>query len=114
MCRETNLEDKPVKGLDISAASDGAPTLSSIPRKRKPAVESNGQDATGIKEVLPSANGMVGTKRTAEEALGHDTVEAKRTKTTSNGTNGVSMNGEYTSALIIDDSTDGAIVIDDD
>ncbi|KIN01521.1 hypothetical protein OIDMADRAFT_104066 [Oidiodendron maius Zn] len=115
----TDLEDRPIKGLDISGSpsADGDRPASPIPRKRKSAVESNGQGVTGIEEVHPMANGIVGIKRTAEEALGHESGEAKRPKTTVNGANsanGTSVNGEHGSALIIDDSTDGAIVIDDD
>ena len=111
----TALEDKPIKGLDISASpsADRGPPASLIPRKRKSAVESNGQGVTGIEEIHHIANGIVGTKRTAEEALGHQSAEAKRSKTTSNGANDTSANSEYRSVLIIADSTDGAIVIDD-
>jgi hypothetical protein len=110
------LDDKPIKSLDITAAqsADGASPTSPIPRKKKSAVESNGQGVAGIEEARLISNGIVGTKRSAEEALGHQPAEAKRSKTTSNGANGASANGEHGSALIIDDSTDGAIVIDDD
>lgn len=108
--------DKPIKGLDIakSQTADGDLPFPPIPRKRKSAVESNGHGAAGIDEAVHAANGVGGTKRSAEEALGHEPVDAKRSKTTSDGVNGVSTNGEHEKAVVIDDSTDGAIVIDDD
>jgi ubiquitin-like 1-activating enzyme E1 B len=110
------MEDKPIKGLDItkSESTDGALPFPPIPRKRKSAVESNGHVAAGIEDVVHAANGIGGTKRSADEALGHEPVDAKRSKITSGGANGVSTNGEHEEAVVIDDSTDGAIVIDDD
>jgi len=77
-------------------------------------VESNGQVSNGVNDTIPLASGGLGTKRTAEEALDHDSPDTKRSKLKSSGTNGASTNGEQISAEIIDDSTDGAIVIDDD
>jgi ubiquitin-like 1-activating enzyme E1 B len=108
------LDDKPIKGLDISGGPESDPHVSPIPRKRKLPVESNGPVSNGINEAIPTANGSLGTKRTAEEALDHDSPDTKRSKLKSNGTNGASTNGELISAEIIEDSTDGAIVIDDD
>lgn len=110
------MEDKPIKGLDIPPiqAADGTVPFSPIPRKRKSAVESNGHGAAVIEEVVRAANGVGGTKRSADEALGHEPADAKRSKIASDNANGVSTNGEHEQAVIIDDSADGAIVIDDD
>lgn len=105
------MEDKPIKGLDIATSANGTGVLE-IPRKRKSAAEPNGQGST-IGEAIPSTNGVLGSKRSAEVALGGESPQAKRSKTASNGANGASENGEQISAQVIDDSTDGAIVIDD-
>ena len=108
------MDDKPIKGLDISAVSKGDSAPSPIPRKRKSAVGLDDEGPNGLDEDFPAKPSVVGTKRTAEEALGHDSPDTKRSKPNLNGTNSTSMNGEHLSVQVIDDSTDGAILIDDD
>lgn len=69
---------------------------------------------TRLNEEAPAKPIMAGTKRTAEEALGHDSPDTKRSKPNLNGAGSTAANGEHTSVQVIDDSTDGAILIDDD
>lgn len=44
--------------------------------------------------------------------MGHESVDAKRSKIASDSTGGASTNGDHEPAVIVDDSADGAIVID--
>ena len=109
------MDEKPIKGLDISVApaGEGESPSSPIPRKRKSPKESNGHGLADGEEAVHTTNGVGGTKRSADEALGLDSVDAKRSKISSD-TNGASLNGAHEAALVIDDLTDGAILIDDD
>lgn len=116
------MVDKPFKSLDITKPNEGE-SLTSIPRRQKVSPESNG--------VAPTVNGTIatngastgapnGSKRTASEAIQDESPLSKRPKTISNGTNGThganSTNGTAAKSdlIVIDDSANGAILIDDD
>ncbi|RFU31408.1 hypothetical protein B7463_g4937, partial [Scytalidium lignicola] len=110
----TALGDKPIKGLDITGVSDEESTVSLIPRRKKPGMETvpetNGHTSS---DTVPT-NGTNGAqtsssnkKRTAAEALGDELTLVKRAKVDlKTATNGDDV-------ILIDDVADGAIVIDD-
>jgi len=102
----TPMGDKPIKSLDIIKPAEGEFTTSPIPRRKKvvPDVESNGH---GTKDVPNSNPG----KRTASDAIQDGSPLTKRPKTTLNGMNGSPAKAEE---IVIDDSANGAILIDDD
>ncbi|OWP00707.1 hypothetical protein B2J93_1310 [Marssonina coronariae] len=97
--------DKPIKSLDIRVVS-GDGSSSPIPRKPRSAqakpsiVETSNGPAS-------KANGSAGsgTKRTASEALGAAISSGKKARPTSHDDDGI---------VLLDDTADGAIVIDDD
>ncbi|KAG0651270.1 Pmt3-activating enzyme subunit 2 [Hyphodiscus hymeniophilus] len=106
----TELDDKPIKGLDISASSEAELPTSPIPRRKKPAPPvqpalTNGH-ANGKKEGSDPISSAA-KKRTASEALDGDSPDATRKKHQPNG-QGTTENDDL---IIIED--DGAILIDD-
>jgi hypothetical protein len=108
------LDDKPIKSLDIPSTRGIEPPASPIPRRKKSILESNDQGTNGIEATTATTNGSLGTKRTAAEALGDDSPETKRSKTETNGSNGTNSASANDDLILVDDSADGAIVIDDD
>jgi hypothetical protein len=108
------LDDKPIKSLDIPSTRGIEPPASPIPRRKKSILESNDQGTNGVEATTATTNGSLGTKRTAAEALGDDSPETKRSKTEPNGSNGTNSASANDDLILVDDSADGAIVIDDD
>jgi hypothetical protein len=105
------MDDKPVKSLDITGLAERVFSTSPIPRRQKASanpVESNGVLTNGNRTEL-SNGGPNSGKRPASEAIQDSSPLSKRPKTISNGTNGTSVDH-----ILIDDSTNGAIIIDDD
>jgi hypothetical protein len=106
------MDDKPIKGLDIPVSSEVEPPTSPIPRRKKPAVESvatNGHVVNGKKSASDSIINSAGKKRTVSQALEDGSPTAKRTKNESNG-NGTIGDDDL---IVVEDSADGAILIDD-
>jgi hypothetical protein len=112
------MDDKPVKSIDITGATEGLPSTSPIPRRQKaPAnpVESNGVLING--NGAESSNGGPSSKRTASEAIQDGSPLSKRPKTLSNDTNGSNGTDDISNQvdhIVIDDSTNGPIIINDD
>jgi ubiquitin-like 1-activating enzyme E1 B len=111
------LEDKPIQGLDIPVASGSGPLSSPIPRRKKSAAELNGHATNGVGAtdgIQAASNGISGikriAKRSADEALSDDSPDSKRSKTLLKSTNGSTDDD----VVLVDDSADGAIIIDDD
>lgn len=112
------MEDLPIKGLDISASADIEPPVSPIPRRKRSAVElhatmSNGHGDRGTND-KESAHGaandreFTGTKRSADDDVETKSTELKRPKVQPKG---APVDDDL---ILVDDSTDGAILIDDD
>lgn len=104
------MDDKPIKSLDITLQStDTLPVPTSpIPRRKKSVQQSNGHtngNGTATSSVVVE-NGSSGKKRGAAEAFDSDSPTSKRSKVVSNGTDN--------DVIVLDDTTDGAILIDDD
>ena len=95
----------PIKGVDIFAGTDSG--ASSIPRRKKPSQSPNGygQNSTiaGIHVKIADSVEICASskKRTATEALDDASPSQKRSKMDS-------------SVISIDDTDNGAILIDDD
>jgi ubiquitin-like 1-activating enzyme E1 B len=115
------LEDKPIKTLE-----SGEKAKLDIPRRQRSvagpgtaingnghvdAPQTNGVDTTGNKTKAVNSEETNGTikKRPAPEASEEDVPSAKRSKVVQNG--GPSAGNDL---IILDDTADGAIVIDDD
>ena len=108
------MEEKPIKGLDIASKTEDSP-VSPIPRRKRSATETNGHTTNGT-------NGVQNAKRPAEDDLG--TVQPNKKRTASGAFDEVSpsskrskiqSNGTSTDdgLVVIDESADGAILIDD-
>lgn len=110
------MEDKPFKSLDITAITEGDTSVSPIPRRKKATsnpgepngVQSNG---SGIEVTNGGASNGNPVKRTASDAIQDGSPLSKRPKTLQNGSNVAPLKED---SIVIDDSADGAIMIDDD
>ncbi|RDL37331.1 Uncharacterized protein BP5553_04764 [Venustampulla echinocandica] len=109
----TASDEKPIKGVDFPPAPSGDEPVSPIPRRKKPAQQPNGHRAEGTDTIAANGNGTAavrsdppGRKRSISEVedLEHP---PKRAKTHPNG-------APTDGAIVVEDSGDGAIVIDDD
>jgi len=111
------MEDKPIRGLDLTIDPEGL--ASPIPRKKRSPPEpgvSNGHIANGTAITngvakRPAPDGEIEgrpNKRTASGSLDNISTSTKRTKTQSNGA------PADNDLILVEDSGDGAIVIDDD
>jgi hypothetical protein len=106
----TEVEDKPIKSLDIQVATSGdAP--SPIPRKIKVVLQTNGHHMNGnassssssaIQNGSPLQNHGGSTKRPLSDTLVDGPLTIKKTKLS---------NGPSNEVIVLDD--DGAILIDD-
>jgi hypothetical protein len=105
------VDDKPIRSLDINPVSNGDPPSSPIPRRKKPGVPqlngSDGHDAS--KPATSNGNGNISAlssgKRTVSQAFDSDDSRvSKKTKVQSNGQDPIEL----------DETDDGAILIDDD
>ena len=108
------MDDKPIKALDMPASSEGDAPVSPIPRRRKSAVESvpsNGHLVNGKRPASGNIeNSDTKKRRTLEEALSDDvSPPSKRLKNQSN----INVQVGDDDLIFVDDSGDGAIVIDD-
>ncbi|KAF7889291.1 uncharacterized protein EAF01_010784 [Botrytis porri] len=130
---ETPMEDSPIKSLDINVNSS-IPTVpiiseestatspeSPIPRRKKPIPEpefketTNGRAKSPTGEVLQNGNSNGVKKRSASDALEHDpSSNSKRSKMEPPGAAGLSMTTLNDGIIVLDDTNDGAILIDDD
>jgi ubiquitin-like 1-activating enzyme E1 B len=124
MPRSGALEDKPIKTLNTGATGEKA--ILDIPRRQRsvagPGVAANGNGDLGAKHTngtdttsnkrktdgTEEANGTT-KKRPAPEASEDGGPSAKRSKVVQNG--GPRADDDL---IVLDDATDGAIVIDDD
>jgi hypothetical protein len=124
MPRSGTLEDKPIKTL--STGTTGEKAILDIPRQQRSvassgqtvngngdsgATHTNGTDMTSNKRKTDGTEEANGTtkKRPAPEASEDDGPSAKRSKVVQNG--GPRADDD---PIVLDDATDGAIVIDDD
>ncbi len=122
--RSGALDDKPIKTLNIGTTGEKA--ILNIPRRQRSvagpgaavngngdsaAPHLNGTDTTSNKRKADDTEEANGTtkKRPAPEASEVDAPAAKRGKVVHNG--GPPANNEL---IVVDDATDGAIVIEDD
>lgn len=114
------MEDEPIRGLDIVPSAETEPPSSPIPRRKKSVIEQNGQRVNASNRVLNSngqrpnvddtgAAATATKKRPASEAVDDERILAKRNKVEQNG---ASTPGD--DLILVDDSGDGAIIIDDD
>lgn len=99
----TDIE-KPIKGLDIITVTDEESATSQIPRRKKPAAEGTNGHTNGTNGATVNSPNK---KRTATEALGDELTLVKRAKADLK----IASNGD--DIILIDDSADGAILIDD-
>lgn len=100
-----NSEGSPIKGVDISVDTDSA--SSPIPRRKRPIQEPNGHSQNGAASYKNGTDpdilevGAPSKKRTATEALEDSSPSQKRSKRDDD-------------VIAIDDTDNGAILIDDD
>lgn len=106
----TSDSDKSITALDLKPSSDAESITSAIPRRPKKPTQANGH-AEPVTNGINGANGhkaetvdlsTSSKKRTADESLDEDVPALKKSKVEKDG------------AISIDDSDNGAIVIDDD
>lgn len=105
--RSITEPEQPIKALDLASSQVETGESTSIPRKKKPTekadVHQNGEATNGKNGTKPADPEVSSTKkRSAAEAL-DDSPSQKRSKLT---------NGNDQAIISIDDSADGAIVID--
>ncbi|KAG9230379.1 hypothetical protein BJ875DRAFT_157742 [Amylocarpus encephaloides] len=102
-------DDKPVRGVNFPPASNSEPPSSPIARRRKPVEQSNGHTADA-----PNGNGSAlvtsdsGIKKRQISEIDEVEIPAKRSKVQSNGY------GNSGDTIVLDDTADVAILIDDD
>lgn len=108
------MGEKPIKSLDITGAEDEDALKALIPRRKKTVVESNGTETNGAHrngvEIITATTSKSSIKRTASEATQEDSPLSKRPKTISNGVNGTTGDDDV---LLIEDTLNGAILIND-
>ena len=108
------MEEKPIKGLDIASKTEDTPA-SPIPRRKRSATETNGHTTNGT-------NGVQNGKRPAEDSL--ETVQPSKKRTASGAFDDISPSSKRSKIqfngasadddlVVIDESADGAILIDD-
>ena len=106
------MEEKPIKCRDISGPFKGLSLDALIPRKKKPGEEfkeSNRVVPNGITMTTSAPSSDIKNKRTASEA--QLSPLPKRPKI-ANGTNGTTA--DNSDLIVVEDASNGAIVIDDD
>lgn len=114
------MDDSPIKCLDITESTEVESLDALIPRRKKSIEEpkeSNGVVPNGIDVTasIPISNGKPSTKRTASEGAHEGSPLTKRPKTISNGTTNANNASIADDApILVEDSANGAIVIDDD
>lgn len=107
----TNVEGKPIKGLDISTVGDVNEPISPIPRKKKSGQQSNGSNGhlDSSKTSISNGDGYVEkstplTKRYASEAFIDDNSASKKMK--------IQQTGRSDGPIELDEAEDGSIFID--
>lgn len=109
------MEEKPIKCLDITGPFEGDSLDVHIPRRRKSVEEpkkSNGVISNGTAVTTPAPNSEGKPKRPASEGANDGSPLTKRPKTVPNGTNGTTADNNV--PILVEDSANGAILIDDD
>ncbi|KAH8684658.1 hypothetical protein BGZ60DRAFT_427015 [Tricladium varicosporioides] len=109
----TTLDDKPVQGLNFPPIQTGDEPGSPIPRRRKSIPATNGHSTSttqsnSVSQPSQSAiisNGTVPAKRRLDEVEDVETPDKKKIQS-----NGISKDD----VIVLDDTADHAIVIDDD
>lgn len=112
----TTAMDKPIKCLDITGPFEGDSRDALIPRRKKPVEEpkrSNGDvsNGTAASHSAPTSNGKSSIKRTASEGAQDGRPLTKRSKTIQIDTTDTAADN---APILVEDSTNGAILIDDD
>jgi ubiquitin-like 1-activating enzyme E1 B len=99
--------------VDIPSQTDTERPTSPIPRRKKSSQQPNGHSQNGTTSTANGTNGAksdvieaTNKKRSAAEALEDGSQAMKRSK--------MKTNGADDGVISIDDSADGAILIDDD
>jgi hypothetical protein len=109
------MDDKPIKALDMPASAEGDAPALSIPRRKKSAVEpvsSNGHLVNGKRPASDNIeNSDTKKRRTLDQDLGDDVSPSSKQAKNESNTNGPAGDDDL---IFVDDSGDGAIVIDDD